>query len=119
MDMRKTLPRQITNDELKQGGGSYTGVVCDVGMEEKWNRFTREKREQPVMTFTDGYTLVPNMGIRRGLIAKFGSESDRWCGKQVTVRLQKFSSKSSGEVRFEKVLDDWHGPEEGHAGEDA
>ena len=106
MDMRKTLPQQITNDELKRRGGSYTGIVRDVVVKNTWNKYTREKVEQPHITFTDGYTLVPNMGIRRALIAEFGYESDGWRGKEITVYLEKFTSKSSGEVRWEKCVVD-------------
>jgi hypothetical protein len=101
MDMGKTLPRQITNNELEQRGGSYTGIVRGVAMERKWNKFTREKEEQPVISFTDGYELIPNMGMRRDLIAELGCESDDWLGTQITVCQKWFTfiDKETGEEK--------------------
>ena len=34
MDMRTTLPKWLTNEELEERGGSYTGTVENVAMRQ-------------------------------------------------------------------------------------
>lgn len=106
MDMRTTLPKWLTNEELEERGGSYTGTVENVAMRQVRNKFTAEDVDEPVITFTDGYKLVPNIGMRRDLMATFGHETDEWCDREITVRLRAVVSKRTGEVRWVKVVAD-------------
>ena len=116
MDVRKMLPKRITNDELKQRGGSYTGTVSEIDWKETWNKYDRKKTEQLHLTFPDGYTLIPNISMIRTLKDKFGYESDDWIGMKITVRLKKFTfiDKKTGEekVRWEKYISDCCDPED-------
>ena len=104
--MRTTLPKWLTNDAIDARGGSYTGTVENVAMRQVRNKFTAEDVDEPVITFADGYTLVPNIGMRRVLMAAFGDETDEWCDQKITVRLREVVSKRSGEVRLVKVVAD-------------
>ena len=61
--MSKTLPRWLTNDVLQERGGSYTGIVNNLALKPVRNKFTTETVEEPVMTFTDGYKLIPNIAM--------------------------------------------------------
>ena len=102
--MRTTLPRWLKNDVLENRGGSYTGVVKTVAMRQVRNPYTTEVVDEPVISFSDDYKLVPNIGMRRDLMAMFGPETDVWCGQEITVRLQEVVSKRTGEVRWVKVV---------------
>ena len=102
--MRTTLPQWLKNEVLEALGGTYVGVVESVAMRQMQNPYTTETVDEPVVTFTDGYKLVPNIGMRRDLMAKFGHETDDWCGREITVRLQEVVSKRTGEVRWVKVV---------------
>ena len=104
--MRTTLPKWLTNEELEERGGSYTGTVENVALRQVRNKFTAEDVDEPVITFTDGYKLVPNIGMRRDLMAKFGHETGEWCDREITVRLRAVVSKRTGEVRWVKVVAD-------------
>jgi hypothetical protein len=106
MDMSKTLPKRITNDELHQRGGEYKGIVREIILKDTWSVLARQSSEQPHITFTDDYTLIPNIGMRRTLIDELGEDSDGWIGKQLTVRMEEFTSKTSGEIRYEKYISD-------------
>ena len=103
MDMRTTLPRWLKNEVLEELGGTYTGTVESVAVRQIRNPFTTENVDEPVVTFADGYKLVPNIGMRRDLMAMFGHETDDWCGREITVRLQKVVLKE-GKVRWMKVV---------------
>ena len=102
MDMRETLPRWLTNEALEERGGSYRGTVVSVAMRQVRNKFTTEDVDEPVITFMDGYKLIPNVGMRRHLMAALGHETDEWCGREITVRLREVVSKSTGERRWVK-----------------
>ncbi len=104
--MRATLPRWLKNDVLEERGGTYTGTVESVGMRQIRNPFTTEIVDEPVITFGDGYKLVPNVGMRRDLMDMFGHETDDWCGREITVSLSKVVSRRTGEVRWVKVVGD-------------
>lgn len=104
MDMRTTLPRWLKNEVLEELGRSYTGTVENVAMRRIRNPFTTEVVDEPVITFVDGYKLVPNVGIRRDLKDMFGHETDDWYGREITVLLQEVVSKRTGEERRVKVV---------------
>ena len=104
--MRTTLPKWLTNEVLKALGGTYSGTVANIVMRQVRNKFTTEDIDEPVITFTDGYKLIPNIGIRRDLMAAFGHETDDWCGREITVRLREVVSRRTGEVRWVKVVAD-------------
>ena len=105
MDMRTTLPRWLKNDDVKECGGTYTGTVDSVVVRQVRNKFTTETVDEPVITFADGYKLVPNVGMRRDLMDLFGHETDDWCGREITVKLREQVSRRTGEVRWEKVVE--------------
>ena len=67
----------------------YTGTVENVAMRQVRNPYTPEVVDEPVVTFADGYKLVPNIGMRRDLMAAFGHETDDWRGREITVKLQE------------------------------
>lgn len=96
----------MTNEVLKALGGTYSGTVANIVMRQVRNKFTTEDIDEPVITFTDGYKLIPNIGIRRDLMAAFGHETDDWCGREITVRLREVVSRRTGEVRWVKVVAD-------------
>ncbi len=103
MDMRTTIPAWLNNAVIEERGGSYFGTVESVTMRQVRNPYTTEVVDEPVITFTDGYRLIPNIGMRRDLMAMFGHETDDWCGREITVMLQEVVSKR-GEVRWVKVV---------------
>lgn len=103
--MRTTLPQWLKNEALKERGGTYTGTVESVALRQIRNPFTTEIVDEPVITFTDGYKLVPNIGMRRDLIAMFGHETNDWCGREITIMLKEVVSKRSGEVRRVKAVE--------------
>ena len=73
-------------------------------MRQVRNPFTAEVVDEPVIVFADGLRLVPNISMRRDLMAAFGDETDNWLGREITVRLQEVVSKRTGEVRWVKVI---------------
>ena len=99
VDMRKTLRRWLTVKVLNAHGGAYTGTVKNVAEEQIRNPFTMKMVDRPVITFTDGYRIVPNDGMKEALIDAFGYESDNWRGRQITIRLQP------GKVGMVKIVD--------------
>ena len=102
--MRTTIPAWLNNEVIEECGGSYSGTVESVTMRQVRNPYTTEIVDEPVITFTDGHKLIPNIGMRRDLIAMFGHETDDWCSRVITVRLQEVVSKRTGEVRRVKVV---------------
>lgn len=102
MDMSKFVPRWINNTELRRLGGRYQGFIERVIVQEVHNRFARKhrslrsetaagddgvtyKQPEPVIVFEDGYRLVPNIGMRRMLMERFGTDSDSWVGQPLIV----------------------------------
>ena len=102
--MSKTLPRWLTNTVVEGLGGEYVGVIESVAMMPVRNPYTTQTSDEPVITFEDGRKIVPNIGMRRRLIAAFGKETDAWFGRRITVRLQQVVTKSTGELRSVKTV---------------
>ena len=103
--MSQTLPKWLTVAALEAMGGEYVGEIASVRMMPVRNPYTRRTGDEPVITFDDAYKVVPNVGMRRGLIAAFGKETNVWLGRRITVRLQHFTTKNTGELRSVKVVD--------------
>ncbi len=99
MDMRTTIPQWLKNQTLEERGGTYTNTIDTVAMRQVRNPFTTEIVDEPVIVFADGLRLVPNISMRRDLMAAFGDETDNWLGREITVRLRKVVSRRTGEVR--------------------
>ena len=98
--MGTTIPAWLNNEVIEERGGSYSGTVESVSMRQVRNPYTTEVVNEPVITFTDCYKLIPNIGMRRDLIAMFGHETNDWCGRGITVALREVVSKRAGEVRW-------------------
>jgi hypothetical protein len=77
----------LNNSELQARGGHYAGEIREVIEQACVNRFARDKAPQlqPVIVFADGLRLVPNLEMRRELVTRFGEETDRWKGRQLTI----------------------------------
>ncbi len=101
MDMSKHLPHWINNTELRKLGGRYIGVIARVIEQIVHNRYAAQKQKQPVIIFVDGYRLIPNIGMRRELIGRFGEETDTWSGQTLVVSCQRAETvdSSTGVVR--------------------
>src|SRR3954453_16180265 len=75
MDMKRYLRRWLNDAELrKRPNDRYEGVISEVLEERLKNKFTGTNEPQPVIVFEDGYRLVPNIGMRQGLIEFWGSD---------------------------------------------
>ena len=105
--MRKHLKRNMNNSDLEQMDGSYEGVIVEVTLEEMWNRHRGKREEHPIITFEDGWRIVPNIGMRRDLVDGFGPESEDWIGSRVRIFLRPMARKdtSGKERRFEKAVE--------------
>jgi transcription initiation factor TFIIIB Brf1 subunit/transcription initiation factor TFIIB len=107
MDMTRHLHRWLNEKALREVfDDRYTGRVATVTEETIRNRYTFQKQLEPIITFEDGWRLVPNIGQRRALIEFFGAETENWIGESFTVFLARVERKSpeTGQVRsvFEK-----------------
>jgi hypothetical protein len=107
MDMTRHLHRWLNEKALREEfGGRYTARIATVTEETIRNRYTFQKQLEPVITFEDGWRLVPNIGQRRALIEFFGAETENWIGESFTVFLARVERKNSetGQIRsvFEK-----------------
>jgi hypothetical protein len=65
---------------LREMGDTYEGRIATVTEETIRNRYTAQKQREPVITFEDGWRLLPNINQRRALIAFFGPNSEDWLG---------------------------------------
>ena len=72
-------------------GGRYVGVVAAVVEEVVRNPFTTVRQPEPVMKFTDGWQIVPNVGMRRTLVEQLGPETDGWIGQQIEIERCRIS----------------------------
>lgn len=99
--MTRHLKRWLNDAALEGRGGTYQGVIGSVTEEVVRNRFSAQRELQPVIGFTDGWRLIPNLGMRRALIEILGAESDNWIGRTLTVTRRQVDriDKSTGLVR--------------------
>ena len=89
-------------------GGSYEGIIVDVIEAEMRNPFTTEDELLPVIVFSDGWRIVPNIGMRRDLVDGYGRETDTWAGQRIRIFLRPMTRKSSGDegrLRQEKAVE--------------
>lgn len=87
MDMSKHVPRKINNTVLAAMGGRYEGTILNVVERQVRNPYTGQKGTEPEIVFTDGHCLIPNLTMRRDLIARWGTDTDRWIGQVVVIVL--------------------------------
>ena len=73
MDMRRHLHRWLNDDALRELGDEYEGRISAVTEETIRNRYTAQRQLQPVIGFSDGWRLIPNIGQRKALVEMFGS----------------------------------------------
>jgi len=85
MDMTRHLRRWLNDKALSDLGDTFEGRIATVTEEVIRNRFTSAKQIEPVITFEDGWRLLPNIGQRRALIEFFGPDSDDWIGQRLVV----------------------------------
>lgn len=85
MDMSRHLRRWLNDNALRELGDSYDGVIASVTEETIRNRFTSQKQLEPVVTFEDGWRLLPNINQRRALIQFFGPDTTDWIGQRLVV----------------------------------
>ena len=72
MDMRRHLNRWLSITVLSNmADGAYEGIIEKVSEESLNNKFAGQRQIQPVIKFTDGWQIVPNMTMRR-------ASSRRW-----------------------------------------
>ena len=108
MDMQRHLKRRLDNSVLQEMGGSYEGIVVDVVDQKMRNPFTLEHELNPVIVFSDGKRLVPNIGILDVLIAHYGPETDTWAGRRIRIFLRPMTRKNpddDGPLRYEKAVE--------------
>ena len=120
MDMRRHLKRSLNGADLQNMGGSYEGTISAVVEEKIRNRFTTQHTMQPVIVFTDGYRIVPNIGMRRTLVESYGAETDSWVGKRIRLFRRPMTRRDSvkAQSRFEKAVECLDAPTpESEAGE--
>lgn len=106
--MRRHLKRRMTNGDLEQMGGSYEGVIVEVVLEKMRNPFTTKSEVNPVVSFEDGWRIVPNIGMRRALTENLGPDTDGWIGRQIRVFLrpvQRRAPSGDGKQRLEKAVE--------------
>ena len=106
--MRKHLTRWLNHSELQEMAGSYEGAIVEVIEKNVRNRFTRQDEVQPVIVLTDGWRVVPNVGMRRSLMEAFGSETDDWTGRRIRIFLRPMGGRDAGhagEQRYEKAVE--------------
>jgi hypothetical protein len=85
MDMRRHLRRWLNDAELQRLGDRHEGTIASVTEEEIRNRFTATRQFEPVITFEDGWRVVPNISMRRALVEALGPETDSWIGRRIVV----------------------------------
>jgi hypothetical protein len=66
-------------------GGTHEGVIEDVVEEPIRNRFTWVKQTEPVIVFTDGWRVIPNITMRKTLIEFWGPNTEDWIGQRLEV----------------------------------
>ena len=89
-------------------GGSYEGTTATVVLEKICNPFTGQRELQPVITFTDGYQMVPNFGMRQTVVDSYGAETDIWVDRRLRVFLRPMTRRHSGDevkARGEKAVE--------------
>lgn len=88
MDMTKHLRRWLNLDSLRlEFDGRYEGRISDVIEEKLNNHFKGEKGLEPVLVFSDGWRLCPNLSQRRALIEFWGKDTNDWIGRELVVFL--------------------------------
>ena len=108
MDMQRHLKRWLTISSLQGMGGSYEGIIVDVIEENVRNPFAKETQRQPVIEFSDGWRIVPNIGMRRDLVAHYGPETGTWAGRCIRIFLRpmtRHSPDDEGRQRDEKAVE--------------
>ena len=108
VDMRRHLKRWLVNSDLQGMGGSYEGIIVDVIEEKVRNPFKAKHELNPVIVFLDGWRIVPNIGMRRDLVAHYGPETDTWTGRCIRIFLRpmtRHSPDDEGRQRDEKAVE--------------
>jgi len=107
MDMARHLRKWLNDTTLRELGDMYEGHIADVTEELIRNRFRyNTKTLEPVITFEDGWLLLPNIGQRKALIEMFGSDTDMWIGRSLQVfraRIERTDAKTGlVKISYEK-----------------
>jgi len=102
VDMKRHLKRWLNISNLQGMGGSYEGIIVDVIEEKVRNPFAKETQRHPVIEFSDGWRIVPNIGMRRDLIDGYGCETDTWVGRRLRIVLHPMAVVP---LRYEKAVE--------------
>lgn len=100
-DMRRYLKRFLNNKALRSLGGEYVGVIAEVSEEPIRNRFNGKTTTEPIISFEDGWRLIPNQGMLQVVIEGFGAEASDWPGRRLRVSLVEVETvnRETGETR--------------------
>lgn len=83
--MTRHLRRWLNDKTLREKGDVYEGRIADVAEEQVRNKFKGTRQLEPVITFEDGWRLLPNITQRRALIELFGPDTEDWIGQPLVV----------------------------------
>jgi len=99
--MRRHTHRYLNATSLREHFNEvYDGRIDAVTEELIHDQWAGENHREPVITFTDGWRLIPNINQRKALMALFGFDTEEWLGKVITVFLHPIDK--GGRTRFEK-----------------
>jgi hypothetical protein len=107
MDMTRHLKKWLNDAELRRMGDRYEGVVASVTEEPIRNRFTAQKQVEPVISFEDGWRVIPNVGMRKALIEFYGANSDDLIGRRLIVfrhRVERKDANGDTVERWQKSV---------------
>jgi len=105
--MTRFVVRYLNLTTLHAMGGRYAGLIAEVVASDLHNRFRGGAvQREPVITFADGWRLVPNLQMRHVLIDHLGAETDDWIGRTLVVSLCPLADRKTGAVtgRWQKVV---------------
>lgn len=106
--MRRHVATWINDSLLVQLDGRYEGVISGVTEQVVRNRYTAQQELHPVITFSDGHRLIPNIGARRALIEMFGPKTEGWDGRRLVITRRRIerTNRETGKATsaWEKVV---------------
>jgi hypothetical protein len=107
MDMRRHLRRWLNDAALREMHDRYEGRITSATEELIRNRFTAEKQLEPVISFDDGFRMIPNVGQRRQLIEFWGANTEDWIGRTLIVfrhRVERKDANGDTVERWQKSV---------------
>jgi len=102
MDMSRHIKKWLNERVLReQFGEVFEDRIADVSEQVIRNRFTHTPQLEPVITFSSGWRLIPNLTQRRQLCEFWGTETNEWIGRRLSVYLVRKdrTDEATGVVR--------------------